>query len=165
MSEIRITPQPLSRDAFAAFGDVIETSGRSYIEINQGNTKSFELPAMLDTRDQDGFPRLSIYRSQPVSMPFQVQQLERHPLGSQAFMPLSGMPFLVVVAPPGDELLTESVQAFITDGQQGINYHKGVWHHYQLSLKQVCDYLVIDRGGAGDNCEERQLGKKLLIEY
>ena len=90
--------------------------------------------------------------------------MEYHPLGSQAFIPLHSRPFLVIVAPAAEILLFESIQGFFTNGEQGVNLKKGVWHHYQLSLIENCDYLVIERKGPGVNTIEQHLDKALLIE-
>ena len=78
-------------------------------------------------------------------------------------MPLHRQPFPVIVAPAGDEPEIEAIRGFITNGEQGINYKKGVWHHYQISLNEICDYLVIDRTGPADNCEEWVLDRQLAI--
>ncbi len=80
--------------------------------------------------------------------------LERHPKGSQAFIPLSGNPYLVVVAPIGDEPDPNTIRAFYAKGSQGINYHKGVWHHPVLALEEKDQFLIVDRDGEGPNCDE-----------
>lgn len=89
--------------------------------------------------------------------------MERHPLGSQAFIPLDDRPYLVVVAPAGD--LDESkIRAFVTRGWQGVNYAKGVWHHPLLALGKVSDYIVVDRGGGeGHNLNEQDLKESLWL--
>jgi ureidoglycolate lyase len=99
-----------------------------------------------------------------VRLPFTVEIMERHPLGSQGFIPLHDRPFLVVVAPPGAEPGPAAIRAFLTDGRQGVNYYRGTWHHYQLTLDQTGDYLVIDRAGPGLNLEEYRLAQPLIIE-
>ncbi len=80
--------------------------------------------------------------------------LERHPLSSQAFVPLSAARFLLVVAAPGESVLPGGIRAFVSDGRQGVNYRRGVWHHPVLALDAETDFLVIDRGGEGTNCDE-----------
>jgi ureidoglycolate lyase len=89
--------------------------------------------------------------------------LERHPLGSQAFMPLNGHAYLVAVAPRGETFATGDVRVFLARGDQGVNYAAGVWHHPLLALDTVCDFLIVDRAGAGANCDERDLREPLLI--
>jgi ureidoglycolate lyase len=79
--------------------------------------------------------------------------MERHPLSSQAFIPLSSTPFLVVVAPAG-ELDLGTLKAFRSNGRQGINYRRGTWHHPLLALERISEFLIVDRGGAGANCDE-----------
>jgi ureidoglycolate lyase len=98
-------------------------------------------------------PLLSIFRTRPLDLPISIKVMERHPLSSQAFYPLSNRPYLVVVAARGD-FSAENLKAFIADGDQGVNYHRGVWHHFSLSLDETSDFLVIDRGGPEKNCDE-----------
>jgi ureidoglycolate lyase len=82
-----------------------------------------------------------------------LKMFERHPLGSQSFVPLSGRPYLVAVAPAGD-FDVAGVRLFRAQGHQGVHYRKGVWHHFLLALDGESDFLVVDRAGPGDNCEE-----------
>ncbi|MCY1176174.1 Ureidoglycolate lyase [compost metagenome] len=89
--------------------------------------------------------------------------MERHPLASQAFVPLSGRAYLVVVAPAGPAPQVEDLRVFLARGDQGVNYAPGVWHHPLLALDEVSDFLVIDRGGPGDNCDEVKLTPGGLI--
>jgi ureidoglycolate lyase len=88
--------------------------------------------------------------------------MERHPLGSQAFIPMSNQPYVVVVAPSG-ELDTSKIEVFLASSKQGVNYHKGTWHHFCLALNQESDFLVVDRGGKGDNCDVEKLDGSLVI--
>ncbi len=89
---------------------------------------------------------------------------ERHPLGSQSFVPLSGRPYLVAVAPAG-EFVPEAVRVFRAEGHQGVHYRKGIWHHFLLVLDEDSDFLVVDRAGPGDNCDEFALapGNEILV--
>lgn len=149
-----LTIEPLTKAAFAPFGDVIETAGSDHFMINNGSTQRFHRLAEVQTATADDKAIISIFRAQPLEMPLTVRMLERHPLGSQAFVPLKGKPFLIVVAPVGDVPLAGEVRAFITDGVQGVNYHRGVWHHPILTIAQEDDFLVVDRSGEGNNCDE-----------
>ena len=92
-----------------------------------------------------------------------IAMVERHPLGSQAFLPLGEAPFLVVVAPAGARVEPAGLVAFRTDGRQGVNYRKGVWHHPVIALDQVTDFAVIDRGGPGENCDEIHFGADRIV--
>lgn len=144
---------PLSRAVFAPYGDVIETDGADHYPINDGTCLRFHDLARI-TVGADGHPLINIFRARPVAWPLQIEKLERHPLGSQAFYPLERQPYLVVVAGPSD-LPDEVVpRAFLASGRQGVNYHAGVWHHPLLALDVESEFLVIDRGGPGQNCEE-----------
>jgi len=149
-----LRPQPLTAEAFAQFGDVIETRDREYFMINNGNTQRYHRLAGVELGQPDDRAIISIFRAQALSMPLNIKMLERHPQGSQAFIPLKGNPFLIVVAPAGDIPHPASVQTFVTDGTQGVNYHTGVWHHPILCCTPEDDFLVVDREGEGNNCDE-----------
>lgn len=146
--------EPLTKQAFAPFGDVIETDGSPHFMINSGSTQRFHKLAAVETSAPADQAIISIFRATALSMPLTIRMLERHPLGSQAFIPLLGNPFLIVVAPKADSPDTNLVRAFLTNGRQGINYHRGVWHHPVLALTAQDDFLVVDRSGPGNNCDE-----------
>lgn len=154
LSPQHLSPRPLTRAAFAPFGDVIELEGAEHFAINGGTTTRFHDLARIDTSTDGGRPLLSLFRAQPTSRPFRVRLMERHPLGSQAFVPLAPRPFLVLVAPPGAPPDPSSLVLFVTQGFQGVNYARGVWHHPLLALDVQSDFLIIDRGGPGQNCDE-----------
>lgn len=154
--------ESLTPEAFAPFGDVLQTDGESAQLINQGRTQKFADLARV-ILGEEGRAQVSIYRSSAIALPFNIEMMERHPLASQAFYPLHDRPFPVIVA-KADSLPGEhSIQAFLTNGRQGINLHPGVWHHYQLSLEQESDYIVIDRGGSAKNCDEHMLQQAISI--
>lgn len=161
MSEpLPLRVEALTREAFAAFGDVIEpASAAQTYAINTGTTTRFHDLARIDTDRDGGRPVLSLFRAQPRELPFAITQLERHPLGSQAFVPLSQRPYLVVVAedPAG------TPRAFLASNGQGVNYRAGTWHHPLLALDEVSDFLVIDRAGPGNNCDEVDLATTFTV--
>ncbi len=146
--------EPLTKSAFAAFGDVIETEGSAHFMINSGSTQRFHKLATVETTAPEDQAIISIFRATRLSMPLMIRMLERHPLGSQAFIPLLGQPFLIVVAPIAKMPDINSVRAFRSNGEQGVNYHRGVWHHPVLALAPHDNFLVVDRSGAGNNCDE-----------
>jgi ureidoglycolate lyase len=154
--------EPLTRAAFEPFGDVIELDGAKQIPINLGTTIRFHDLCNLDVTDEGGRALVNLFRGQPRVLPFEVKMMERHPLGSQAFVPLNDKPYLVVVAPAGP--LDESkIRAFATRGWQGVNYAKGVWHHPLIALGEVSDFIVVDRGGEGLNLNEQDLKESLWL--
>ena len=148
-----LKPQPLSREAFKPFGDVIETEGAKSYPINDGMCTRFHDLAAVDVDEAGGRPLINLFRSKPWPLPLAVRLLERHPKSSQAFMPLGRAPFLVVVAPPGDAPSPETVRAFRSDGSQGVNVHRGVWHHPLIAIGAESDFLVVDRGADDENCD------------
>lgn len=152
--------KPLTAEAFAPFGEVLAATG-DFISINDGLTQRFHQLATVELAGGDAI--LSIFKGSVQPTPITLCKMERHPLGSQAFMPLSGDPYLVVVAPAG-EFDASQVQAFIAQGQ-GVNYRQGTWHHYLLPLVQGAEFLVVDRQGEGHNCDEVTLDLPLQIRY
>ena len=151
-----LTPEPLTAEAFAPFGRVIEASDAAVkLDINQGHAVRYDALADVDVAEGDGSGVISIFRARPLERPV-LRVFERHPLGSQSFMPLGGRPYLVAVAPAGD-FDPAAIRLFRAEGQQGVHYAKGTWHHFLLVLEEG-DFLVVDRAGPGDNCEEVALG-------
>lgn len=155
MSAETLPVRPLEAESFAPFGDVIETRNAEHYPINNGTTERFHDLARLDTHDGNGRSIVSIFVGQPFTAPIGISMMERHPLGSQVFMPLTANPYLVVVAGETGEGGPASPAAFLATHDQGVNYAKGVWHHPLLSLNCMSRFLVIDREGEGQNLEER----------
>jgi len=151
-----LTPEPLTAEAFAPFGDVIEASDRvRQVPINYGYTTRFDDLAAIDVADDGGHAVVSLFRARPLDPPV-LKIFERHPLGSQAFMPLQGRPFLVAVATYGG-FDPGAIRVFRAKPHQGVNYAAGVWHHFLLPLEAESDFLVIDRAGPGENLDEIEL--------
>ncbi|MEO8882063.1 MAG: ureidoglycolate lyase [Devosia sp.] len=145
--------EPLTRDAFAPFGQVIEMEGSDHFPINGGMTERHHDLAKIELGGPDPRPLLSIMRGKPYALPLTLKMLERHPLGSQAFYPLSPHPFLVTVA-LDHHGTPHSLRAFRTAPGQGVNIAMNTWHAALTTLEAVSDFLVVDRGGDGNNNEE-----------
>lgn len=157
--------KPLTSGSFAPYGDVLEVSpDNKHFPINEGYTERYHDLANIDVASKKGRPIVSIFRTVPLAMPIKIQMMERHPLGSQAFMPLGQQPYLVVVAPKG-EFDQHKIEVFLAQSTQGVNYHKGTWHHFCLALNQASDFLVIDRSGEGNNCDVEKLDGTKLINW
>lgn len=161
---LELTAQPLTPEAFAPFGDVIDTRTAEYFHINAGRTRRYHDLAKVETLGDEAHALISIFVSQPVEVPLTLEFLERHPQGSQAFMPLHEERFLIVVAPPGEAIDPQDVRAFVTDGRQGVNYRAGTWHAIQSVLEREGEFLVVDRGGAGNNCDEHPLAVRVTLD-
>ena len=147
--------EPLTAEAFAPFGTVIEANPARSFPINEGRTRRFDSAAVPDC-GAEGAVALSIFRGTPWPPPIRIRMLERHPLGSQAFIPMERHPWLAVVAErpePG------ACRAFLVRGDQGLQYAVGVWHHPLVALQPVHDFLVVDRAGPGENIEEHWFDK------
>ena len=146
--------RPLTREAFAPFGDVISAEGAETLSINEGTTQRFHNLARVDVAEQDGGTLVNIFRGQPRERPIQIRMMERHPLGSQAFYPLQPHDYLVVVTNTNGAPSPADLHAFRGTGTQGVNYAKNIWHHPLLVLTSDHDFMVVDRGGPGENLEE-----------
>ena len=146
--------EPLTREAFAPFGDVIAFGAANKVfPINNGTTQRHHALAKVEIDEGQGYGLISLARAEPRLLPLVVKMLERHPLGSQAFVPLSKTPYLVVVA----ESLEHRPRCFLAAHGEGVSYRTGTWHHPLIALDQVSDFVIIDRGGEGHNCDEANL--------
>ena len=161
---MQVTAQALTGSAFEPFGQVIESAGNEYFMINADTCRRHNDLAVLDLMEGGGRPCVSIFRARPLSLPLRLRMLERHPLSSQAFIPLQAARFLVVVAPPGESVELESLRAFFCAPGQGINYDRGVWHHPLIALNAEGEFLVLDRSGPGHNCDEHYFAEDQLIK-
>ena len=156
-----IRTEPLSNGSFAAFGDLLDVRGRPDKMINQGLCGRWHDLAALDVID--GRVGISLFKADPRRLPYRLDMMERHPDGSQAFLPMSLEPFLVVVA-SDDDGRPGNPRAFVTLPGQGVNYRRGVWHGVLAPLGQSGLFAVVDRIGDGANLEEHWFDKPYLIE-
>jgi ureidoglycolate lyase len=152
--------QPMDAEAFAPFGDVLDTGGAPDRIINQGLCGRYHDRARLDFAD--GRAGVSLFKAEPRSLPLALTMVERHPDGSQCFIPMSMDPFLVIVAPdaggaPGRPL------AFETEPGQAVNFHRGTWHGVLTPLHAPGLFAVVDRIGAGANLEEHWFEAPLKV--
>ncbi|MFC6632873.1 ureidoglycolate lyase [Microbulbifer taiwanensis] len=161
---LQLKAQPLTAEAFAPFGDVIDSRTADSFAINGGRAQRYHDLARIETLGDESRPLISIFISEPVDLPLQLTYLERHPLGSQAFIPMHGERFVVVVAPKGESIDPSEVRAFVTDGHQGVNYRAGMWHGVQSVIERRGEFVVVDRGGPGNNCEEYPLELRVEVE-
>ena len=158
----RIPIQPLTREAFAPFGQVIERDGAPNFPINAGKCTRYHDLAKIETTGEKARPMISLLRGEPYPLPLELGMVERHPLGSQAFVPLTDFPFLVVVAEETEGGPGEPI-AFRTAPGQGVNIDRNVWHGILTPLDGVSDFAVVDRGGEGVNLEEHFYEVPFLI--
>lgn len=156
-----IRTEPLTAEAFAPFGDVLEAVGTPDKMINQGRCGRFHDRAQLDFTN--GRAGISVFRSEAATLPLTVEMMERHPEGSQAFVPMSADPFLVVVASDEGGVPT-GLRAFTTQPGQAINFHRGTWHGVLTPLSAPGIFAVIDRIGEGANLDEHWFETPFIIE-
>ena len=160
---ITLKPLSLTAERFAPYGDVIGTSSERNDAMNAERFERFDDLCGVDMAN-DGYVSVSIARCRtPTSLPYRLDMVERHPLGSQAFVPLSPCRMIVVVAPPGESVEAEDLRAFVTNGRQGINYRLGTWHMPLIAFDAGQQFLIIDRGGNEPNCETHDLEDPITL--
>ena len=152
-----LVAEPLTAEAFAEFGEVIEQAGHDSFEINQGMADRYHDLARVETTGEGARTAVSWVHARPEQTPITLRLMERHPQGSQIFMPLGPQPFVVVVAPGTDAPAHDTLRAFVSNGRQGVNYRRAVWHHPMIALDVPTDFLVVDREGEGANCDEADI--------
>jgi len=161
MKNIELVPIPLSSETFTLYGDVLSTNGTDMKIINSGFAqKHYDLCA-IDSRENNGLSAVHIYVAKKRIFPLHINMLEKHPFFSQAFIPRSTTPFLAVVALGKDTPDLSTLKAFITDGNHGVHYKRGVWHFPLISLEENEQFIVIDR--TDYNVKENKIEE--CIEY
>ena len=160
---IKLRPQPLTSERFARYGDVIETAVDRKAAMNAARFERFDDLCSIDMSG-DGRVAVRIARCRIASsLPYRIDMVERHPLGSQAFMPLTPCRFFVVVGPPEESVEASDLCAFETNGRQGINYHRGTWHMPLIAFEAGQEFLVIDRADGAPNCDEHSLAEPVML--
>ena len=159
----RLTIEPLDAERFAPYGDVIEARGDADMIINRGNCKRFHDKADLDMGMQNGRAGISIFQGSPYVLPLTLDMVERHPLGSQAFLPLSESPYLVIVA-VDQSGVPGRPEVFRPSPGQGVNYHRNIWHGVLTPMETMSLFAVVDRIGDGENLEEFWFDEPYIID-
>ena len=165
MTEKIIKPIPITKENFAKYGDMISTKDIKPLEINNGYAKRYDGIANLDTKKDNGESTICIFSALKRSFPMKIDMMEKHPLGSQAFIPMKETVFLSFVAPEGDKPDLTRVEAFIIPKGIGVNYNPGIWHFPLISTEDM-NFLVVDRKGSGDNLVIENLEKEnITLKY
>jgi ureidoglycolate lyase len=160
---ITLQPEPLTKETFAPYGDVIESVVDRKAAMNAARFERFDDLCSIDMKDE-GRVAISIARCRvATSLPYRFDMVERHPLGSQAFVPLTPCKMIVVVAPPEESVEASELRAFVTNGRQGINYHRGTWHMPLIAFDAGQEFLIVDRAGDAPNCDERKLDEAVVL--
>ena len=162
MTQLTIKPKPITKENFKKFGDMITTTDIKPIEINNGYAKRYDGIANLNTQKKNGESTLSIFSALKRSFPMKIDMMEKHPLGSQAFIPMDDTKFLVFVAPKGDKPDINKIKSFVVPKQTGVNYNPGIWHFPLISMKNM-NFLVVDRKGKGNNLVIYKFKKDKII--
>ena len=160
--KITVNPKLITKENFSKFGDVITTDDIKPLEINEGYAKRFDGIANLNTSKDNGETTICIFSALKRSFPMKIDMMEKHPLGSQAFVPMKETTFLVFVAPEGDKPNLSKAEAFIVPPGIGVNYNPGTWH-FPLIATEDMNFLVVDRKGSGDNLVIENLNKEQVV--
>ena len=160
--KITINPKHIKKENFSKFGDMITTADIKPIEINEGYAKRFDGIANLNTSKDNGETTICIFSALKRSFPMKIDMMEKHPLGSQAFIPMKQTTFLVLVAPEGNKPDLNKIEAFIIPPEIGVNYNPGTWH-FPLIATEDMNFLVVDRKGSGDNLVIENIEKEEVI--
>ena len=161
MTEKIIKPIPITKENFAKYGDMISTKDIEPLEINNGYAKRYDGIANLNTSSDNGETTISIFSALKRNFPMKIDMMEKHPLGSQAFIPMKETTFLVFVAPREEKLDLNKIEAFIIPPGVGVNYKPGTWHFPLISTEDM-NFLVVDRKGSGDNLVIENLDKEII---
>jgi len=163
--ETIIKPIEITRKNFAVYGDLISSDNIKPIDINAGYAKRFDNLANINTSRDEGETVVSIFSAIKRTFPMKIDMMEKHPLGSQAFIPMKETTFLSFVAPPGETPEINKIQSFIIFPKMGINYKPGIWHFPLISTEDT-NFLVIDRKGSGENLIIHKFEKeKIILNY
>ena len=157
-----IKPIKITRSNFLPFGDLISSEDVNPMDINAGFAKRYDNLANINTGTNQGKTIVSIFSSTKRVFPMKIDMMEKHPLGSQAFMPMKETTFLCFVAPPAELPEISKIQSFIVPPKVGINYKSGVWHFPLISTEDT-NFLVIDRKGSGDNLIIHKFSSESII--
>ena len=160
--KIIIKPKKITRGNFKQFGDLISTKKIKPININNGYAKRFDNLCKINTSTKKGNTIVSIFSAKKRKFPMNIKMMEKHPLGSQAFIPMKESTFLVFVAPRGEKPNVKKIESFIVPKQSGVNYKPGIWH-FPLISKRKMNFLVVDRKGKGNNLVIHNFKKEKLI--
>jgi ureidoglycolate lyase len=159
---IILKPEPLTAEVFAAYGDVVESSQQQVEAMNAERFERFDDLCAVEANE--GRVAISIARCRTVTtLPHRFDMIERHPLGSQSFVPLTPCRMMVVVAPPGEPAAAAELRAFVSNGRQGINYHRGTWHMPLIAFDAGQEFLIIDRVGDTPNCDLHYLDQAVTL--
>ena len=160
-----IKPTKITRTNFTTYGDLISSNDIKPTDINVGYAKRFDNLANINTSKDGGKTIVSIFSALKRTFPMKIDMMEKHPLASQAFIPMKETTFLSFVAPPGEKPVIDKIESFIIPPKMGINYKPGIWHFPLISTENT-NFLVIDRKGDGENLIIHKFEKeKIILEF
>jgi len=162
---VNLKALPLTAEAFAPYGSVLQAPTGDGRLINGGSTERFDLVDDLQLGASGGRAQLALFRAQARSFPHALTEMERHALGSQSFVPIgAARRFVIVVARAGDAPSSQALAAFVTDGQQGVTLAPGTWHHALLAV-DAGNFIVVERAGIAVDCDVCELLDSVSVAY
>ena len=162
---MNLKAQPLTADAFVAYGTVLQAPASDGRFINGGTTERFDLIDDLQLSSSGGRAQLALFCAQARSFPQALIEMERHLLGSQSFVPIgTARRFVIVVAPAGDPPSADALVAFVTDGHQGVTLAPGTWHHALLAV-DAGNFIVVERAADAVDCDICKLPDGVSVVY
>jgi len=160
-----VQPIKITRSNFSTYGDLISANDINPMDINAGYAKRFDNLANINTSSAGGKTIVSIFSALKRTFPMKIDMMEKHPLGSQSFIPMKETTFLSFVAPAGESPEISKIQSFVIPPKTGINYKPGIWHFPLISTENT-NFLVIDRKGKGENLIIHKFEKeKIILNY
>lgn len=165
MPKIELIAQSLTREAFKSYGDVVEINEAFHFSMNEETIERYHDLAQIDIGDDpDAKVIFSITQcTLAAELPYIVDLVERHPLGSQLFYPLFNGPMIAVVGDRAEQPVPMALKAFVSNGKQGINFYRNVWHMPLIGLNAEEKFIIIDRDGPGNNCDKYYFDENLEI--
>ena len=160
--EIKIKPKKITKENFSKYGDLITKENIKSIDINNGYAKRFDNLVNVNVSNNNGKTNISIFQSIKRSFPMQINMMEKHPQGSQAFIPMKETVFFAFVAPEGEKPNIKLLESFIISKGTAINYKPGIWHFPLISTENM-DFLVVDRKGSGENLITHNFKEEKII--
>ena len=160
-----IKAKKITKKNFSKFGQLIDTSKKNPININDGYAKRFDNLINVDASKNKGKAIVSIFKAKKRRFPMKINMMEKHPLGSQAFIPMKPTTFLAFVAPKGDKPDLNKIESFIVPPGIGVNYNAGIWHFPLISTEDM-NFLVVDRKGSGENLVIENFNtEEIILKY
>ncbi len=143
--------EPIGAFDLEGLCDIVEIGGHAGKTINEGRCWRYSDLAKLDF-GASGRCGISLFKAELRTLPLRLDLMERHPFGSQAFVPMDRASLLVVVS-ADDGGRPGQPKAFVAGPDQAVNIHRNVWHGVLTPLSGSGLFAVFDWIGEDPNLE------------